>query len=65
MIYTVPIAEDIMTPNPITVPMDMDASEAADIMVRERIGVLPVTDPIGRVRGVLTKIEVLEAVAKS
>jgi CBS domain-containing protein len=64
-IYTVPIAEDIMTPNPITVPLDMDASEAASIMVRENIGVLPVVDEARFIKGVLTKIEILGAVARS
>jgi len=64
-IYTVPIAEDIMTPNPITVPLEMDASEAASIMVKENIGALPVVDEAGYIKGVLTKIEILEAVARS
>ena len=61
-VYMAAIAEDVMTPNPITVEPDIDASEAAEIMVRERVGVLPVTRE-GRVVGVLTKLEFLEALA--
>jgi CBS domain-containing protein len=61
-VYTIPIAEDIMTPNPITVNPDVDSAEAASIMIREDIGILPVVVD-DRLVGVLTKLEILEAVA--
>ncbi|MEB3816794.1 MAG: CBS domain-containing protein [Desulfurococcales archaeon] len=64
-IYTVPIAEDIMTSNPLTIREEADAAEAADIMVKEDIGILPVVSESGSIKGVLTKLEILEAVAKS
>ncbi len=60
--YTIQLAEDIMTPNPITVEPDMDAAEAAALMYRERIGVLPVVDG-GELVGVFSKLEVVRALA--
>ncbi len=62
-IYSVPLAEDIMTHDPITVDEAQDAAKAAGIMVSERIGALPVVDEKGRVRGLFSKIEVLTAIA--
>ncbi|MEB2837299.1 MAG: CBS domain-containing protein [Desulfurococcales archaeon] len=64
-VYNVPIAEDVMSPNPITVEVGSDAAEAASIMVSEDIGVLPVVDSEGNIQGVFSKIEVLGAVARS
>lgn len=62
-VYTIPIAEDIMTPDPITIPPDADSADAASIMVKEGIGILPVVEE-DRLQGVLTKLEILEAVAR-
>ncbi|MCE4609225.1 MAG: CBS domain-containing protein [Desulfurococcales archaeon] len=64
-IYLVPTAEDIMTPDPVTITKDKDAAEAARIMVVEEIGVLPVVDEDGSLEGVLSKREILLAVARS
>ncbi len=61
-IYTIALAEDIMTPNPITVGPLEDSARAADIMLSEGIGSLPVVDN-ERVVGILTKLEILEALA--
>jgi len=61
-LYTIQLAEDIMTPNPITAEPDMDAAEAALLMHRERIGALPVVDGDSLV-GVFTKLEVVRALA--
>lgn len=61
-LYTIQLAEDIMTPNPLTVEPGMDAAEAAELMYRERIGVLPVVDNSELV-GVFTKFEVVRALA--
>ena len=60
-IYLAPIAEDVMTPNPITIDPNEDLAKAAEIMVRESIGVLPV-DNEGTTVGVISKIEILKAI---
>ncbi|MCE4603820.1 MAG: CBS domain-containing protein [Aeropyrum sp.] len=59
-VYMVPLVEDIMTPNPITIDPEEDLARAAEIMFKEGVGVLPVLDE-GRVRGVVTKLEILQA----
>jgi len=61
--YFVPLAENVMTPDPITTTADEDAAEAAKVMVENGIGVLPVVDEEGVLRGVITKREYLLAVA--
>ncbi|PUA33112.1 MAG: hypothetical protein B7O98_01350 [Zestosphaera tikiterensis] len=60
-VYTVPVAGDIMTPNPITVHPDEDLALAADIMVKNRIGTLPVVNNEGELIGLLTKKDVINA----
>ncbi len=62
-VYITPIAEDIMTPDPIVARPSDDAATAAGLMVREGIGVLPVVDEDGSMLGVFSKIEVLAAFA--
>jgi len=61
--YLVPVAADIMTRDPIVVEPDVDAAEAARIMVDYGVGVLPVVDGEGRLQGVITKIELLKVIA--
>ncbi len=61
--YMIPVAEDVMTPNPITAYTREDAAEAVSRMVSNSIGCLPVVDENGVLRGILTKIEVLAALA--
>ncbi len=63
--YLVPVAADIMTPDPITVTPDVDAAEAARMMVEHRIGALPVVDDQGKLVGLITKIEIMKALAGS
>lgn len=60
--YLVPLAEDVMTPNPITARLEEDAAEAAERMVEHRIGCLPVVDEDNILRGIVTKREVLVAI---
>jgi len=60
--YLVPLAEDIMTKNPIVAYLDEDASEAALRMVEHRIGCLPVVDRDGVLKGIVTKREILLAI---
>lgn len=60
-IYLAPIAEDIMTPNPITVKPNEDLASAAEIMSKEGIGILPVVNENITI-GVITKLEILKAI---
>ena len=54
---------DLMTPNPTTItPADM-LSRAAELMIEHGISGLPVTDSRGRVRGIVTKTDVVRAIA--
>lgn len=62
-VYMTPIAEDIMTPDPIVARPGDDAATAAGLMISEGIGVLPVVDEDGSLLGVFSKIEVLSAFA--
>ncbi|MGC9072009.1 MAG: CBS domain-containing protein [Acidilobus sp.] len=55
--YLVPVAEDVMTHDPVVVSPEDDAAEAARTMARERIGCLPVVDRSGRLVGLLTKYD--------
>ena len=61
-VYSIPLAKDIMTENPITVKPSDDAAFAAKIMVKEGIGSLPVTDSQGSLLGIVTKNEILQAI---
>ena len=47
-------ARDIMTPNPVTVRRDLSVTEAAKIMVAQRIGALPVVED-GRLVGIVSE----------
>ncbi|MEM2021377.1 MAG: CBS domain-containing protein, partial [Zestosphaera sp.] len=59
--YSLPIAGDVMSPNPITVRPSEDLSIAADVMTKNRIGTLPVVDDKGVLVGLLTKHDILNA----
>lgn len=56
-LYTL-TAGDIMTLDPITVPSDMAIDEVSDILVRNKIGGLPVVDG-GVLVGIITQLDVL------
>ena len=56
-------ASDVMTPNPVTVTPDDLLSRAAELMIEHGISGLPVLDPKGMVRGVITKTDVVRAIA--
>lgn len=47
-------ARDIMTPNPVTIALDVPVTDAARIMVDRRIGALPVVSE-GRLVGLVTE----------
>lgn len=57
------LASDVMTTNPITTAPDSDLADAAYIMVRNRISGLPVVDAKGNLAGILTKTDVIRALA--
>ena len=64
-VYSIPLAGDIMTENPLTVRPEDDAALAAGLMIKEGIGSLPVTDDKGALLGIVTKNEILQAVIAS
>lgn len=47
-------AEDVMTTQVITATPDMDAKGVADLLIRHRIGAVPVLDADGRLVGILS-----------
>jgi CBS domain-containing protein len=56
-------AMDVMTPKPITVTPEDSLSHAAELMIEHGISGLPVIDPKGRVRGIITKTDVVRSIA--
>jgi CBS domain-containing protein len=55
---------DMMTPNPVTVGPDESIQEAARTIARRRHNRLPVVDADGRLLGVVTRLDVLEALTR-
>ncbi len=62
--YFIPLAVDIMTPDPITVEENEDLAAAADAMLKHGISSLPVVDGEGTLKGLVSKNSVLKAVDK-
>jgi CBS domain-containing protein len=56
---------DVMTPDPVVVEQNSDLADAAYIMVRRRISGLPVTGARGVLAGIVTKTDVVKALAHS
>jgi acetoin utilization protein AcuB len=54
-------AGDIMSKNPITVPMDYTLEETAELLLRNRISGVPVTDEKGRLAGTISQREIFRA----
>jgi len=52
------VARDIMTPDPISVSRDLSVTEAAKIMVDQRIGALPVVEE-GKLVGLVTEDDLI------
>ena len=63
--YLIPLANDIMSTNLITIYPDSDASDAANQMSKKGIGCLPViSKEDGRALGLITKHEITMALSK-
>jgi CBS domain-containing protein len=54
---------DMMTPNPVTVGPDDSIRHAARLIAQRRHNRLPVVDEHGKLLGVVTRVDVLEALA--
>lgn len=58
------IASDVMTPRPIVTAADSDLADAAYVMLRNRISGLPVVDKKGILVGIITKTDIVRAIAE-
>jgi len=56
---------DLMTANPLSINEDADLQEAARLMAKHGISGLPVTDNTGKLVGIVTKSDIIKAVASS
>jgi len=63
-IYFVPIAADLMTSELITVSPDAKLGEAGRMMLENGISSLPVVDDSGKLVGIITKSDLVRAVAR-
>ena len=59
------IVRDVMRPNPTTLPEDASLAQATRRMAEEGLKRLPVVDGGGRLAGILSRADVLHAVAES
>jgi CBS domain-containing protein len=57
-------AEDMMTANPITVAPDASVEEAAKLIAQRKHNRLPVVENGGRLVGVVTRLDVLDAITE-
>ena len=55
----------IMTRKPLTINQDASVVEAADLMLSQKIGGLPVVDEAGKVVGIFTETDMLRTVAEA
>jgi len=62
-IKAVMLTSDVMKPNPITTTADSDLADAGYIMLRNRISGLPVVDSKQALVGIVTKTDVVKALA--
>jgi CBS domain-containing protein len=63
-IYLIPVAEDIMTPDPITIKESEDASLAARMLIEYNIGGMPVVNNDDKLTGLITKVDFIKILAK-
>jgi CBS domain-containing protein len=57
------LAKDVMKYDPITISQDSDLADAAQIMAMNRISGLPVVDSDGNLVGIITKTDIVNAIA--
>lgn len=55
---------EMMTPDPVTVSVDDTAHRAARLIAQQGHNRLPVVDEAGRLAGIVTRVDVLEALAR-
>lgn len=55
-----PVSE-LMSADPITVDPDTEASEVASLLVENRVGAIPVVDADGKLAGIISYVDVLNA----
>jgi CBS domain-containing protein len=60
----VPVAADLMTTDLITVKPDVSLLDASRIMLDHSISSLPVVDDSGKLVGIITKSDLVRAVAR-
>lgn len=60
-IMAMTLAQDIMTPAPLTINMNAGIEDAAKIMIRNRLSGLPVVDGKGSLVGIVTKTDIVKA----
>jgi acetoin utilization protein AcuB len=54
--------EQIMTPNPITVPFDFTVEETAEVLLKHKISGVPVLDEKGSLVGVITQTDIFRVI---
>lgn len=59
------VAEEIMTPDPLTIPETATICEAAQLMLANKISGLPVVDESEGVVGIITETDILRLVVQS
>ncbi len=52
--------KDVMTKNPITVPLDFTIEETAEILLKHKISGVPVTDHFGDIAGTITQNDIFK-----
>jgi CBS domain-containing protein len=57
-------AEDMMTPDPTTITPDAPVEDAAKLIAEHKHNRLPVVDDDGRLVGVVTRLDVLDAITE-
>ncbi len=59
LVLTADTAEDLMTPNPVSIPDKATLREAAVVLTEREIGAVPVIDDAGRPVGVLSRTDLV------
>jgi len=57
-------ARDVMTADPVTVPLEASVSAAAEVMAQKRLKRLPVVEASGMLAGIVSRLDLLRTVAE-